>query len=98
MLRFGTLWCRYPVHLLACVHLTCSYLSLSMAYTAGDFDAGDIWFFPGNFPHVIVGVDPQLGCTYLTAYDQGDFEERTDAKGLSNWFSQAPANIAAQVS
>lgn len=69
-----------------------------MAYTAGDFDAGDIWFFPGNFPHVIVGVDPQLGCTYLTAYDQGDFEERTDAKGLSNWFSQAPANIAAQVS
>ncbi|KAA6424832.1 MAG: oxalate decarboxylase [Trebouxia sp. A1-2] len=62
-----------------------------------DFDNGDIWFFPGNFGHVILGVDPEFGCTYMTSYDQGDFDERLDAQGLSGWYIQAPAAVAAQV-
>lgn len=61
-----------------------------------DYDNGDIWFFPGNFGHVILGVDPEFGCTYMTSYDQGDFDERLDAQGLSGWYTQAPAAIAAQ--
>ncbi|DBB11689.1 TPA: hypothetical protein ACH3X3_007070 [Trebouxia sp. C0006] len=61
-----------------------------------DYDIGDIWFFPGNFGHVILAVDPELGCTYMTSYDQGDFDERLDAQGLSGWYTQVPAAIAAQ--
>ncbi len=33
----------------------------------------------------------------MTSYDQGDFDERLDAQGLSGWYTQAPAAIAAQV-
>lgn len=69
----------------------------SVRWAAGDYDNGDIWYFPGNFPHVVLGVDPEFGCTYLTSYDQGDFDERLDAQGLSGWYTQAPAAIAAQV-
>ena len=42
-------------------------------------------------------MDPEFGCTYMTSYDQGDFDERLDAQGLSGWYTQAPAAIAAQV-
>jgi len=42
-------------------------------------------------------VDPELGCTYMTSYDQGDFDERLDAQGLSGWYTQVPAAMAAQV-
>ena len=68
-----------------------------MSCYAGDYDTGDIWYFPANYGHVILGVDPYLGCTYMTSYDQGDFDERLNARGLSGWYTQAPAAIAAQV-
>ena len=33
----------------------------------------------------------------MTSYDQGDFDERLNARGLSAWYTQAPAAISAQV-
>ncbi len=33
----------------------------------------------------------------MTSYDQGDFDERLDAQGLSGWYTQVPAAMAAQV-
>ena len=62
---------------------------------AADFTEGDIWFFDSNEPHVVLGVED--GCTFVSVYDQGDFDERQDARGLSGFFTSAPAGIAAQV-
>lgn len=63
---------------------------------AGGFAAGDVWFFPANLPHVIIGGG-DAGCTFVAVYDQGNFDERVNARGLSDWITSAPAGVAAQV-
>ena len=61
-----------------------------------DFQAGDIWYFPSNIGHSVVGLAPD-GCAYLSVYNNGAFDEFYDSKGLSSWFSSAPPAIVAQV-
>lgn len=61
-----------------------------------DFQAGDIWYFPSNIGHSVVGLAPD-GCAYLSVYNNGPFDEIYDSKGLSSWFSSAPPSILAQV-
>lgn len=52
-------------------------------------------YFPTNFAHALVGL--QDGCTYMTVYDIGGFDDALDSFGLSNWLSTAPPAIVAQV-
>ena len=61
-----------------------------------DFQAGDIWYFPSNQGHSILGLAPE-GCTFIAAYNEGGFDEQVDAKGLSNWLATAPPEIVGQV-
>ena len=37
-----------------------------------------------------------LICSYVAAYDKGNFDELRDARGLSGWLSTAPTPIVAQ--
>ncbi|KAK9843134.1 hypothetical protein WJX74_007541 [Apatococcus lobatus] len=59
-----------------------------------DYMEGDVWYFPTNFAHALVGL--QAGCTYLTVYNVGGFDDALDSFGLSNWLSTAPPAIVAQ--
>jgi hypothetical protein len=55
---------------------------------------GDVWYFPTNVGHAILGLSQ--GCSYVAAYNRGDFDELKDGRGLSNWLSTAPLPIVAQ--
>lgn len=61
-----------------------------------DFQPGDVWYFPSNEGHAVLGLDN--GCTYLAVYDNGTFDELYNSRGISNWLSTAPPSIVAQVS
>ena len=57
-----------------------------------DFQAGDIWYFPSNVGHAVLGLEH--GCSYLAVYDEGDFDENINGRGLGFWLSLAPPSIA----
>lgn len=57
--------------------------------------AGDLWYFPANVPHSIVGLGPS-GCTYVTGYNAPDFNELTSFSA-SSWLATVPLATLAQV-
>ena len=52
-------------------------------------------YFPANFAHALLGL--QEGCTYITGYNVGGFDDAVDSLGLSNWLATAQPAIVAQV-
>eukprot|EP00891_Asterochloris_glomerata_P004894 jgi/Astpho2/4894/e_gw1.00069.48.1_t len=60
-----------------------------------DFHVGDVWYFPSNLGHAVLGLE--AGCTFVAGYDDGDFDEPSTAFGLGNWLTTAPPKIVAQV-
>lgn len=63
-------------------------------YYIDDLEPGDIWYFPGGFPHSIQGLDPD-GTQFLLAFDDGGFDEN-DTFLINDWFVHTPAEILAQ--
>ncbi|KAK9837295.1 hypothetical protein WJX81_004372 [Elliptochloris bilobata] len=65
-----------------------------------DFGEGDVWFFPSNLPHTVVGLEGGCeyiaGCEYVAGYNAGDFQDDTQAFSLSSWLASVPAHITAQ--
>ncbi|KAF6259616.1 RmlC-like cupin [Scenedesmus sp. NREL 46B-D3] len=59
-----------------------------------NFTAGDLWYFPPNVPHSIVGLAPS-GCTFVTGYNAPDFNEAR-AFSASSWLSTVPVATLAQ--
>ncbi|KAK9862584.1 hypothetical protein WJX84_008476 [Apatococcus fuscideae] len=59
-----------------------------------DWNTGDIWYFPTNFAHALVGLAE--GCSYVTGYNVGGFDDALDSFGASNWLSTTPPAIVAQ--
>uniref|UniRef100_A0A383W9E2 Cupin type-1 domain-containing protein n=1 Tax=Tetradesmus obliquus TaxID=3088 RepID=A0A383W9E2_TETOB len=59
-----------------------------------NFTAGDLWYFPANVPHSIVGLGPS-GCTYITGYNAPDFNELTSFSA-SSWLATVPLATLAQ--
>jgi hypothetical protein len=57
--------------------------------------AGDLWYFPPNVPHSIVGLSP-AGCTYVTGYNAPDFNELR-AFSASSWLATVHVATLAQV-
>ena len=40
------------------------------------FNQGDVWYFPSNPGHTIVGLPGQDNCTYLSGYNQASHAPR----------------------
>jgi oxalate decarboxylase len=57
--------------------------------------AGDLWYFPPNVPHSILGLAPS-GCTYVSGYNAPDFNE-SRAFSASSWLATVPQATLAQV-
>ncbi|CAK0733662.1 hypothetical protein CVIRNUC_000312 [Coccomyxa viridis] len=60
-----------------------------------DYETGDVWYFGPNIGHAILGLEPS-GCTYLTVYDNGTFDEYSSSFDLSTWISRLPRPILSQ--
>ena len=60
-----------------------------------DFTPGDVWYFPSNTAHSLLGLPPS-GCTYVTGYNHPSFEEHADSFSASSWFATLPAEVLAQ--
>ena len=56
-----------------------------------DVGVGDLWYFPGGFPHSIQGLGPD-GCEFLLVFDNGGFDEDSTF-GLSDWFKHTPNDV-----
>ena len=61
-----------------------------------DYKYGDVWYFPSNTAHSILGLGPN-GCSYIVAYNDGAFDDAVNSQGLSNWVATAPPAIVSQV-
>jgi hypothetical protein len=59
-----------------------------------DFGPGDVWYFPANAAHTVLGLAPS-GCTYMTGWNAGAFDER-DSFGASSWMAATPTATLAQ--
>lgn len=59
-----------------------------------DVKAGDLWLFPGGYPHSIQGLGPD-GAKFLLAFNQGDFDEFSTFL-LSDWFKHTPKEVLAK--
>lgn len=59
-----------------------------------DFSPGNVWYFPANAAHTILGLGPS-GCTYVVGWDAGAFDER-DSFSASSWAAALPPGVLAQ--
>jgi uncharacterized RmlC-like cupin family protein len=57
--------------------------------------SGDLWYFPPNVPHSIIGLAPS-GCTYVTGYNAPDFSELRSFSA-SSWLATVPLATLAHV-
>jgi hypothetical protein len=60
-----------------------------------DFTPGDVWYFPSNTAHSILGLPPS-GCSYVTGYNHPTFEEYSGSFSASSWFATLPLEVLAQ--
>jgi hypothetical protein len=60
------------------------------------FSTGDVWYFPRNYPHSILGLEPK-GCTFVAGFDSPSFDERK-AFSASGWLSTVNVDTLALVS
>lgn len=58
--------------------------------------AGDVWYFPANLPHSLVGLEPE-GCLFVSGYKSPNFDE-LNAFSATSWFATLPVATLAQVS
>ncbi len=56
-----------------------------------DVKEGDIWNFPGGYPHSIQGLPPD-GCEFLLVFDDGAFNEY-DTVLLTDWMAHTPPEV-----
>jgi len=59
-----------------------------------DVHEGDVWLFPGGFPHSIQGVGED-GCQFLLVFDDGNFNEFQTFL-LTDWMHHTPAEVLAK--
>lgn len=59
-----------------------------------DFTAGDIWYFPSNTGHAILGLEP-TGCSFVAGFDDGAFDE-INSFSMSSWLATVSPDILAQ--
>jgi oxalate decarboxylase len=57
----------------------------------GDVNEGDLWLFPGGYPHSIQGLDPD-GTEFLLVFNQGNFSE-SGTMLLSAWMLHTPPEV-----
>jgi hypothetical protein len=57
--------------------------------------AGDVWYFPANLAHSIVGLEPE-GCAFVSGYKSPDFDE-LKSFSASSWLATLPVDTLAQV-
>jgi len=58
------------------------------------FQAGDVWYFPKGYGHVLQCVGPEK-CHFILMFDNGDFSE-DHTFSITDFISSVPENIAAQ--
>lgn len=58
-----------------------------------DVNEGDLWFFPGGFPHSIQGL--QEGCEFLLVFPDGTFSENSTFL-LTDWLIHTPHEVVAK--
>ncbi len=59
-----------------------------------DVHAGDLWLFPGGFPHSIQGVGED-GCEFLLVFNDGNFNEFQTFL-LTDWMHHTPGEVLAK--
>ena len=59
-----------------------------------DVKEGDLWLFPGGFPHSIQALGP-IGCEFLLVFNQGSFDE-DDTFLLTDWMVHVPKEVLAK--
>lgn len=88
-----------PTPPLTCIWIMCRGTLVEQGPThpveSWDFQAGDIWYFPSNVGHAILGLNQ--GCNFIAVYNSGSFDEAVNSRGISNWLATAPPEIVAQV-
>jgi len=57
--------------------------------------SGDLWYFPANVPHTVVGMAP-AGCSFVSGYNHPSFNE-LQAFSASSWLATVPVDALAQV-
>jgi oxalate decarboxylase len=57
----------------------------------GDVTEGDLWYFPGGYPHSLQGLGPD-GCEFLLVFDDGAFSEYTTFL-ISGWLAHTPGEM-----
>jgi oxalate decarboxylase len=59
-----------------------------------DVNQGDLWLFPGGFPHSIQGVGDD-GCQFLLVFNDGNFNEYQTFL-LTDWLHHTPDSVLAK--
>jgi oxalate decarboxylase len=59
-----------------------------------DVDRGDVWLFPGGFPHSIQGVGDD-GCQFILVFNDGNFNEFQTFL-LTDWMHHTPPGVLAK--
>jgi len=59
-----------------------------------DVNKGDLWLFPGGFPHSIQGVGDD-GCQFLLVFNDGNFNEFQTFL-LTDWMHHTPDSVLAK--
>lgn len=86
------------VHGTTLVHAGCvcaPYQHHCPPHTTATRCAGDVWYFPPNVPHSILGLGA-AGCTFVAGYNAGDFDE-LKAFSASSWLATVPVDTLGQV-
>ena len=59
-----------------------------------DVNKGDVWLFPGGFPHSIQGIGED-GCQFILVFNDGNFNEFQTFL-LTDWMHHTPGDVLAQ--
>ena len=59
-----------------------------------DVNQGDLWLFPGGFPHSIQGIGED-GCQFLLVFNDGNFNEFQTFL-LTDWMHHTPGEVLAK--
>ena len=60
---------------------------------AADVRAGDLWYFPGGYPHALQGIGSD-GCEFILAFDDGKATEFNTLL-VTDWFAHTPPDVLA---
>ncbi len=58
-----------------------------------DVKEGDLWYFPGGYPHSLQGIGPD-GCEFILAFDDGKATEFNTLL-VTDWFAHTPLDVLA---